>query len=1401
MSETFDIQQLVESSRTASAPMHADMDVANVALDFILSAGSKGEFSLWDAIDEQIGKAEAPGLKERLIALRVRFVEKVVADNVARLETVFTRSPDEGWKAWQTTLAEAIANFRTELGIPLCERAFPFQGHEGRARELTKAVRWIRQGRWPEAYEQIEKLAREDFLPVATGAKLLVILGEIQMFHFSEFGTARELLDAAHARAPDDARVLGALGDYWAKKEGLKKDLPMARSYYDRAIEIAPGSSNSYVGMGDSFKSEGDLKSAEQWYLKAIASASGEAASYESLLQLYGRPELFRQHEAELLPLTQRAIAVSPYSEYRMYVTLGDAYLESNQERARSWYNKAIALDGTDPRGYAALAASYEKSGSQHEAEGSYKRAIEVAPECYDGYWGLTWLYEQQGRWQDALEWYGKCPLYREEWAGIVRAKIGEMHAKLENYRDAEDILKHELRADHGNQSAKNILHAIADDYYRKRGDRNAAMRVYEEILDILQDSYRADYHNRIGNLNSYYGENEQAAAQYRRAITADPDDAVYHMNLAIALRDLKQFDQAAQELEFARDRDHSVENFAREIALLANAEANDSFVRGDYRKAIDGYTRAIEHDPGDAVFHSNMAGAWEELKETGRRMEALDKAIEAFGRAQAINPNGGYAIGIERVGRKREIVLSYGEKALDWLHAVTPIVIEVAGNLIPHVEGSAQNSLSDETSKHIGDMRRRIQDRFGVRIPGVRIRGNEADLPDGSYVIMLMEIPVVSGNILPDQRFFNGTQQVLSTLGVTGREARHPLTDEDGYWVGQDESQRIEAAGLELWSAMQYLFAHLEAVIRSNLAEFLGHDEVANLLEATSSKGLSGPHTRPENRAALTTVCRALVAEEVSIGEFPAICEAFDRGCVEGAGLQDIVESIRALPLFGPRLPGNEQKYAVLPFGPRYEAGIRRAIYESDSHAVLAMEPKRCQEALTALRNEAGVEDRHLALMVHDPALRPFVRRLIELEFPHIPVLSRLELRTDAKLETERRIELDDHSAPAKPVGRSFDPSAARLDQAGTHAVPEDTEIAITAFVHGAFAAEQASADFPSMFSMMQDGLFYELGVVLPKVSLEVDSNLSAGEFRFRLNGRDHPPVKGLERDEFLVNDTVDRLALLNIKGRKADNPANDSECAIVREQSTQSKTCQDAGLTVWGPADFLVLALSAAIRKNAAAFQTAHLTKYILESLRAAFPALLDAALQRFTLEQICLVLRSLLEEEISIRDMRSILESLLAINGTTDVDANRYIVFAPYAEQLCPVVQGTKLSDLTTCDYSSFVRASLKRYISHKYTRGGNTLVVFLLSPEIEERIGAGAAHPLSGEERTHVKQAVTDELGKLSSTAKNPVLLTTTDARRPIRKLLEADFPNLAVVSYQELSPDLNIQALARISWSK
>ena len=313
-------------------------------------------------------------------------------------------------------------------------------------------------------------------------------------------------------------------------------------------------------------------------------------------------------------------------------------------------------------------------------------------------------------------------------------------------------------------------------------------------------------------------------------------------------------------------------------------------------------------------------------------------------------------------------------------------------------------------------------------------------------------------------------------------------------------------------------------------------------------------------------------------------------------------------------------------------------------------------------------------------------------------------------------------------------------------------------------------------MVPMMRDGLFYELGVKFPGIRVRGnETDLPDGTYIIMIN--EVPVVSGnISLTKVLVNDTVDRLTLLNIEGEEAINPANGSECAWIPEQ--YAAIAEQAGLTTWDAAGYMVLHLSSMLRKNSAEFLGIQEVQNMLEQLEQAFPALVKEVVPKAVSPfQLTDIMRRLVEEEISIRDLRSVLQAL-AEWGQVESD---------------------------TVMLTEYVRNALKRYISHKYTRGGNTLVVYLLDPQIEETVRSSIQHTQSGsylalepEITQEILTSVRNEVGNLPPTAQNPVILTTMEIRRYFRKLVELEFPHLAVLSYQELSPDMNIQPIARIS---
>ncbi|MFO0593843.1 MAG: type III secretion system export apparatus subunit SctV [Myxococcaceae bacterium] len=309
-----------------------------------------------------------------------------------------------------------------------------------------------------------------------------------------------------------------------------------------------------------------------------------------------------------------------------------------------------------------------------------------------------------------------------------------------------------------------------------------------------------------------------------------------------------------------------------------------------------------------------------------------------------------------------------------------------------------------------------------------------------------------------------------------------------------------------------------------------------------------------------------------------------------------------------------------------------------------------------------------------------------------------------------------------------------------------------------------------------MRDGLFVELGVRFPGVRARGNPGLPPGAYQIQIN--EVPVVTGQATlGHILVNDTVDRLRLMNVEGFDAINPATRQPAAWVPEANKDM--LESAGLTTWDVPGYIILHLASVLRRHAREFVGVQEVQTMLDQLEKAFPAIVKEVVPKVvTVLKLTDILGRLVEEEISIRDLRGILQAI-AEQGQLEADSVML---------------------------TEHVRSSLKRYVSHKYARGTNTLVVYLLDPQIEDairssikRTSAGTHLALEPDIAQEIVQAVKNECGHLPPTAQRPVILTSMDIRRYVRKLLEYEFnPPFSVVSYQELSPELNIQPVARIS---
>ena len=280
--------------------------------------------------------------------------------------------------------------------------------------------------------------------------------------------------------------------------------------------------------------------------------------------------------------------------------------------------------------------------------------------------------------------------------------------------------------------------------------------------------------------------------------------------------------------------------------------------------------------------------------------------------------------------------------------------------------------------------------------------------------------------------------------------------------------------------------------------------------------------------------------------------------------------------------------------------------------------------------------------------------------------------------------------------------------------------------------AADEDGARIRSRVLAVRETLFAELGVPLPAPRIRMEPTLPARHVI---------------------------LSLHEVPARALAIPAelDDREVSIL---------VADEALTLLRPraADFLGLAE----------------TQRLLDELEQFAPATVRNVVPKpVSLPLLADILRRLLEEGVSIRDLRAILECLSSA-ATTESDP---------------------------LQLSEFTRTQLRRAITYRLTRGIPHLEVCLLDAMIEDTVrraisrtpeGAFLALPPAQARDliAAIRRALTEgsEEATLASPAK--IILTQPDIRRFVRKLVEHELPDLTVVSFAELLPEVAVRPVAR-----
>lgn len=318
----------------------------------------------------------------------------------------------------------------------------------------------------------------------------------------------------------------------------------------------------------------------------------------------------------------------------------------------------------------------------------------------------------------------------------------------------------------------------------------------------------------------------------------------------------------------------------------------------------------------------------------------------------------------------------------------------------------------------------------------------------------------------------------------------------------------------------------------------------------------------------------------------------------------------------------------------------------------------------------------------------------------------------------------------------------------------------------------EQQGGSFVDKVVMFRRQFAMDTGIVIPSVRMRDNIQLANNKYLIKIRGEGVASGELLVGNLLVMNPASDKFA---IDGVDTVEPAFGLKARWI--PADRREDAEMAGYTVIEPAAVMMTHLAEVVRRHANELLGRREVNSLLDMVKKNNASLVDEVIPaKFSVGDLQKVLQNLLREEIPIRDMVTILETV-----------------SDYSAKI-------KDTDMMT----EFVRQSLKRTISHKLAPEGE-LKVITIDPQVEKMITASIRHTEQGAYLTlepDRAQSIIDNISatvdRFSELGLEPVILVSPAIRMYFKRLTEQVIPQLMVVSYSELENNVKVQAVSAIA---
>ncbi|MSR91090.1 flagellar biosynthesis protein FlhA [Inconstantimicrobium porci] len=335
-------------------------------------------------------------------------------------------------------------------------------------------------------------------------------------------------------------------------------------------------------------------------------------------------------------------------------------------------------------------------------------------------------------------------------------------------------------------------------------------------------------------------------------------------------------------------------------------------------------------------------------------------------------------------------------------LISVEAIEIEIGYGLIPLADESAGGDLL----QRISSVRRQCAIEMGIVVQPIRIRDN-LQLKNNEYVVKIRGTQIVSSELMPNMLLCMDPSG--ENAEISGIKTVEPTFGLAAVWINKDQREDAEIKGLTVVDPTTVMVTHLTETIKAHSYELLGRQEVKDIVDNTKQKySAVVEELIPDlmSIGEIQKVLQNLLREKVPIKDIVTIFESLADNSRNTKDIEVLTEYVRyALArTICNQIINEDRAVTVVTLTTDLEELIASNLQKSVHGSFPAIDPEttsRIFESIKGVTESVFFYNNQPVILV-SPNIRPAFRKLIEMAFPHIMVVSLNEIPNDVEIRNE---------------------------------------------------------------------------------------------------------------------------------------------------------------------------------------------------------------------------------------------------------------------------------------------------------------------------------------------------------------------------------------------------------------